>query len=126
MENSQIATDFTSLTSWQKSRKLVVLVYHLTDSYRDFTLKDQLRRAVVSVMNNLAEGYSRNSNKDTQHFFNMSMASCCELKSMTYILEDLQFSDQELILEVRSKAIEVHKMIRAFIKYLQKKTDEKS
>jgi four helix bundle protein len=124
MENTHITTDFTSLTTWQKSRKLVALVYKTTDKLKDFTLKDQLRRAAISVMNNVAEGYSRKSNKETQHFFNISIASCCEVKSMTYILEDLEIANQELILDIRSKTTEVHKMIYAFSKYLQKKQEE--
>jgi four helix bundle protein len=124
MENFHITTDFTSLTTWQKSRKLVVLVYKITDKIKDFTLKDQLRRAAISVMNNVAEGYSRKSIKDTQHFFNMSIASCSEVKSMTYVLEDLEIANQELILDIRSQTIEIHKMIYAFSKYLQKKQEE--
>ena len=121
MDQNKTSTDFTNLTTWQKSRQLASIIYKATESFRDYTLKDQLRRAALSIMNNIAEGYSRNSTKDTQHFFYISLASCSEVRSMTYVMEDLDSLNKETNDIIRLLSIETHKMLHAFIEYLKNK-----
>jgi four helix bundle protein len=124
MATDNLSTDFTELISWQKSRTLALEIYKLTDNWRDFGLKDQLRRAVVSIMNNIAEGYSRRTAKETLRYFDIAIGSCMEVKSMTYLLEDLEIQDHEQILTLRNKVIEVHKIAFGYVKYLQQKISD--
>ena len=82
---------FTDIRTWQSSRQLARLIYDLSDAIdmqRDFALRDQLRRAALSVMNNIAEGFGRGSNADFARFLDMARGSVCEVQSMLYVCED--------------------------------------
>jgi len=59
-----IISKFEDIISWQKSKELTLLVYELFKDNRDFSFVDQIRRASVSIMNNIAEGFERKSNKE--------------------------------------------------------------
>ncbi len=89
---------FEDLQCWQKSRELVTYIFTITQSdnlVKEYDLKSQLRRAALSSMNNIAEGFGRSSEKEFIRFLEMSSASCIEILSMTYILEDLNFLQTE-------------------------------
>ncbi len=60
---------FEDIISWQKAKVLTVTIYKLFDTSKDFGFKDQIQRAFVSIMNNIAEGYERKSNKEFRRFF---------------------------------------------------------
>ncbi|MDB4728023.1 four helix bundle protein [Saprospiraceae bacterium] len=87
-------TRFEELTCWKASRELVKLVYKLSSTgnlARDFDTKSQLRRAALSMMNNIAEGFARFSKKEFIRFLDISQSSGAEVKSMIYVLEDLEY-----------------------------------
>lgn len=92
---------FEDLIAWQKARKLTGRIYKITgegDFARDFNLKDQIRRAAVSIMSNVAEGFERNSPADFHRFLVMAKASCGELRNQLYIAFDVAYlSGQQLI-----------------------------
>jgi four helix bundle protein len=82
---------FEDLTAWLTARKTVDAIYDLTRSFelaKDFGLKDQLQRASVSVMTNIAEGFERVGVAEKLHFYNISRASCGEVRSLLYVVED--------------------------------------
>jgi four helix bundle protein len=85
--------------AWQLARELSVDVYRLTlkdDFKRDYGMKDQIRRASVSIMNNIAEGFERGSNKDFAKFLFISRGSAGEVRSLLYVAKDLGYiSEQE-------------------------------
>lgn len=84
-------TKFEDLEVWQIARKTVNAVYDLTrkgEIARDFGLRDQLQRASVSVMTNIAEGFERTSPAEKLHFYNIARASCGEVRSLLYVVED--------------------------------------
>lgn len=86
---------FEDLEAWQAARKTVNLVYRMTREgtlSRDFGLKDQIQRASVSVMTNIAEGFERTGSQEKLHFYNISKASSGEVRSLLYVIED-NFSD---------------------------------
>lgn len=116
--NSRIA-DFTNLTTWQKARNFTVFVYKLSNDMQDYTLKRQLRSAALSIMNNIAEGYCRSTKKDTANFLYMAVASCGEVRSMSYLMEDLKMVEEKHIIQIRDYSIELNKMLVAFINYLK-------
>lgn len=120
---------FEELESWQVARTLAKVVYELTkqDAFRkDFGMVDQMRRAAVSIMNNIAEGYERGSNKDFAKFLFIARGSAGEVRSMVYLakdqgyLSDKQFDDA-LVLVVR-----VAQLCWGMIKHLQKHCDWKT
>jgi four helix bundle protein len=92
--------DFRKLTIWSQSIDLVLLIYKLTTKFPDserFGLQSQMRRAIVSVPSNIAEGCSRTSQIDFKRFLEISLGSLFELESQLIIVEKLGFiNDQEL------------------------------
>lgn len=68
---------FEDIQAWQKSRELNKNIYQVTT--KDFTLRDQIRRASVSIMANIAEGFGRRSNKEFSNFLNMAHGSAAEV-----------------------------------------------
>lgn len=86
---------FEDLEAWQAARRTVNLAYQMTRDgslSKDFGLKDQLQRASVSVMTNIAEGFERTGSQEKLHFYNIAKASSGEVRSLLYVVED-NFSD---------------------------------
>lgn len=119
-------TSFETLKCWQASRELTNLVYTVSSKdrlARDFEMRDQIRRAALSVMNNIAEGFGRGTRKEFIRFLDIAHGSCIEVKSVTYVIEDQNYLPFESIQQIRTKADEVRGLTRGFIKYLKDKTD---
>lgn len=114
---------FEELRCWQSSRELVNLVYEATNSppfNRDFGLRDQIRRAAVSVMSNIAEGFNAGSDPEFMRFLSFSRRSVSETQSQTYVALDQEYITQDIFNKVYNKANETEKQINAFISYLNK------
>ena len=123
-EPSEMATvsKFEDLDCWKTARQLVKLVYHLSESgklAKDFTTKDQIRRAALSSMNNIAEGFGRHSKKEFIRFLDISQSSAIEVKSITYVIEDLGYISSEDLLLLRTKVEDTKNLTRGLIKYLR-------
>ena len=113
-----IIEKFEDIISWKKSKDLVLIVYRCLNSCKDYSFKDQICRAVVSIMNNIAEGFERRSNKDFKNFLFISKGSCGEVRSMSYLALELGYiskKDFELIL---TSSEEISKMLSGLIKVL--------
>ncbi len=79
---------FEDLIAWQKARELTTKIYQITnlgEFARDFGLRDQIRRASVSTMSNIAEGFERFNPNEFHHFLSISKASCGEVRSQIYV-----------------------------------------
>jgi len=115
---------FEDLRIWQQSRKLVSRIYTLfgvgSQSEKDFGFRDQVQRASISVMNNIAEGYERIGDAEFARFLSLSKGSCGEVRSMIYVAEDLHYLTPEIAEELRKESIEISKGISTLIKYLKK------
>lgn len=117
---------FEDLKCWQLARELVKAVYIICKSgpiTKDFGTQDQIKRASVSVMNNIAEGFSRFHRKEFIHFLDIAQSSAAEVKSMTYILEDIDYINSEEAILLRNKSDQTQKLVRALIKYLSTKKE---
>jgi len=120
----QVATieRFEDIKAWQKSRELVKTIYHLTNSKskfnKDFGLRDQIRRASVSVMSNIAEGYARRGDKEFNRFLSIALGSVAEVQSQLYIAADLDYIGKKEFTETYDAANETAKMIAGFMRYL--------
>lgn len=113
---------FTEIDSWKEARELVRIIYQLTSSdklSKDFGLKDQIQRAAVSVMSNIAEGFDSGSNKSFINFLNYSYRSLSEIESLSFILVDLKYVDHKDFYIVLEKTKKIKNLIRGFIKYLK-------
>ena len=88
---------FEDIIAWRKAKELTILIYdHFADS-RDFGFKDQIQRASVSIMNNIAEGYERKSNNEFRQFLYIAKGSCGEVRSMLLLAEELNKIDKKQI-----------------------------
>lgn len=85
---------FEDILAWQKARVIVNKVYEVTRSCKDWGFNDQIQRATVSIMNNIAEGYEKKSNEDFSRFLFISKGSCGEVRSMLYVALDLGYIQQ--------------------------------
>jgi four helix bundle protein len=83
--------NFEELEIWQEARRLTQAIYQLTKREkfsRDFSLRDQIQRAAVSVMSNIAEGFERGGNQEFVQFLYIAKASCGEVRSQLYVAVD--------------------------------------
>ena len=104
------------LIIYQKAKELVIQVYKLLEQFPDaerFALCNQLRRAVVSIPSNIAEGMGRVSNKDQAHFLNIAYGSLMEVYAQLDIAHDLGYLNNEMFNQVESDIEEISKMLSA-------------
>ncbi len=113
---------FEDLKVWQKSREINLKIYKLSNKgtfTRDFGLRDQIRRASVSVLSNIAEGFERNGNKEFGQFLSIAKASAGEIRSQLYIAKDLEYITDEEFLDTVNGLLEISKMINGLMSYLK-------
>jgi four helix bundle protein len=99
------ATRFEELWIWQHARLLVRQIYgdcSIGPASRDFGFRDQIQRAGVSIMNNVAEGFERSTDADFARFLDLATGSCGEVRSLYYVAEDLAYVDSALAGERRT------------------------
>lgn len=119
---------FEDLKCWQAARELVKLVYLVSrtgELAKDFNAKDQFRKAALSSMNNIAEGFGRFGRKDFIRFLDYSQSSVMEVQSMLYVLSDLEYLTEDKINEIRLKSEETKNLTLAFIRYLRSTVSKK-
>jgi four helix bundle protein len=114
---------FEEILAWQKARELCKEVYDisLNEGFKkDYGLVDQIRRASVSVMANIAEGYERRGDKEFVRFLNIAKGSLAEVKSHLYIAFDLNYITTSEKDELFAITDETGKIISGLISYLKK------
>lgn len=109
---------FEEIIAWQKGKELSLIVYEKFDNCRDFSFKDQIQRASISVMNNIAEGFERKSNKEFRHFLYIAKGSCAEVRSMLYVAFERKYINQSDFNEIYKLTTDISKLISGFIKTL--------
>lgn len=113
---------FEDLPVWQNARELGVLVYKTSAEgklSKDYALRNQIQKAVVSVSSNIAEGFERASKKEFIQFLYIAKGSCGELRSQLYIVKDLCYLDNDKSEILIKFATKTSKQIGGFIKYLK-------
>ena len=116
------ATSFEELDAWQASRRLTKKIYQATGTgefSRDFGLKDQIRRASVSVMENIAEGFDRNHDPDFKVFLRYAKGSSAEVKAQLYVGLDAGFLSDREFRELYRIVDTVSPMLSGLISYLR-------
>lgn len=114
---------FEEIESWKKARIFNKLIYTITKQENfsnDIDLIRQLRRASVSISSNIAEGFERNTDKEFVYFLYVAKASAGEVRSQLYLANDLNYINNVDFKELKSKVVEISKLIGGLIKYLKK------
>jgi len=114
-------TNFEDIEAWKKWRELINILYTLTNNEKfskDYGLKDQIRRAGVSILSNIAEGFERQSDSEFKKFLYYAKWSSGEVRTQLYIAYDQQYISQEELEKTKQLCIEIAKMISKFITYL--------
>ena len=113
---------FEEIKAWQKARVLVREVYKTCFAgaiSKDYGLRDQLCRAAVSSISNVAEGFGRNSNKDFAHFLDVARGSAMETRSLLYVALDVGYIEQEVFDRLYELTEETAALIIGFSSYLR-------
>ena len=113
---------FEDIQAWQKARELTRAIYKVSsaDSFnKDFGLKDQIRRASVSVLSNIAEGFERNGSKEFLLFLSIAKGSAGEVRAQLYIAFDLEYISKTEFDDLSKLATDTSKMIGGFMTYLK-------
>jgi four helix bundle protein len=114
---------FEDLTCWQKARELDRLVYKISRNGnfgKDFGLRDQIRRASVSVMSNIAEGFERGGDKEFVQYLSNAKGSSGEVRCQLYAALDESYLNDAEFQELYQRSEEVSRMISGFMTYLQR------
>lgn len=109
---------FEDVIAWQKAKKLANGIYIIFKLHRDRGFKDQIQRAGVSIMNNIAEGFERKGDKEFKQFLFIAKGSCAEVRSMLYLALELKYVNSNQYNELNNLSIEVSKLLSGFIKIL--------
>jgi four helix bundle protein len=120
-----LITRFEDIHAWQEARKSVKMIYTLTDSgalARDFGLRDQIRRAAVSVMANIAEGFDCESNLEFARFLGIARRSAVEVQSLLYAALDIGYINETLFKEYYEQVQKTKALVGGFKHSLKKNT----
>jgi four helix bundle protein len=114
MYSNQKIESFEDLRVWQKGIQLVKEIYIITNEGRlsnDFGLKDQLRRACVSIPTNIAEGFERASRKEYLNFLNIAKGSAGEVRSLLRVALEVGFIEQSTYSRLYNQVLEISRML---------------
>lgn len=109
---------FEDIIAWQKAQDLTSDIYRQFRYCKDFGFRDQIQRASVSVMNNIAEGFERQGNKEFKYFLFLSKGSCGEVRSMLYLALKFNYITKDDFKKNYDLAVEISKLLSGFIKTL--------
>lgn len=110
---------FTDLDAWREGHKLVLMIYETTKRFpkeEQFSLTNQLRRAVVSVTSNIAEGFSRSSYKEKIQFYATALGSLTETQNQLLVARDVGYLSNEEFAKIAQQTVTVHKITNGLIK----------
>lgn len=114
---------FEEIEAWKKARELTREIYGVTDTgsfARDFGLRDQIRRASVSIMSNIAEGFEKGGTKEFIQFLSMAKGSAGEARSQLFVALDQKYITQEECDRLISRVLEISRTINGLMTYLKK------
>jgi four helix bundle protein len=115
---------FEDLECWKRARALASKLYEVSNAgafAKDYALRDQIRKAAISVMSCIAEGFERESgDRDFRHFLSMAKGSAGEVRSQLVIALDARHLTEEQFAELSAVSLEVSKLLSGFIAYLDK------
>lgn len=109
---------FEDILSWKKARTLTIEMYSIFQNTSDFNFKNQIQRASISIMNNIAEGFERKSNNEFKYFLYVAKGSSGEVRSMLTLANDLKKINHEQYHKLYNLSTEISKLLSGLIKTL--------
>ena len=110
---------FEDIESWKEARILVQSVYAAFKTCKDFSFRDQVQKASISVMSNIAEGFDRGSNKEYIHFLTIARGSTSEVRSLAYAAVDIGFIGEPVFKDIYESCQRISNLLNGFIRYLK-------
>lgn len=110
---------FENIESWKEARLLVSEVYHCLSNNKDWSFRDQMQRAALSIMSNIAEGFDRGTNKEFIQFLVIARGSASEVKSIAYAGLDLGYIGETEFKNICQRCITISKLLNGFIRFLK-------
>ena len=113
---------FEDIESWKLAREITKLIYEVTSRAnfsKDFALTNQIRRASISILSNIAEGFERNGDKEFVQFLTIAKGSCGEVRAQLYIASDQNYIDENEFETIQGMLVETSRMLSGLIKYLK-------
>lgn len=123
--NDTKITSFTSLIAWKEAHVLVIYIYKITDTFPQkelFSLIDQMRRCVVSISSNIAEGFSRQGKKEKLQFYYIALGSLTELQNQLLVAKDVGYLKKEDFDKSAKQTVTVSKLINGLIKSIKSRS----
>lgn len=117
---------FEDLIIWKSSKDLTISIYKLFQLSKDFGIKDQIQRASLSIMNNIAEGYERETDKEFIRFLYIAKGSCAEVLSIVILCKELSVLESAVASEIMVACKRLSTGIYNLIKYLRNKNTGKN
>ena len=114
-----IIEHFEDIEAWKESRILVKEIYFVFNKIKDFSFRDQIQRAAVSIMTNIAEGFDRGSNREFIQFLVIARGSASEVRSLLYTGADIGYIDKDTFAPLHERCIKLTNLINGFIRYLR-------
>ncbi|HCT31151.1 MAG TPA: four helix bundle protein [Bacteroidales bacterium] len=114
-----LVTRFEDLEIWKIAREIVNDIYKDFENVKNYSFKSQIFSVGFSIMNNISEGFGRESKKEFHRFLDIAKGSCNEVKNMYYIAEDLKYLDSEIAQKRREKCELEKNSLAKFMKYLK-------
>lgn len=124
-DKKETICSFTDLNTWKEGHQLVLMIYKTTKGFpKDelFSLTNQVRRCVVSITSNIAEGFSRQSYKEKIQFYYISQGSLTELQNQLIISRDVGYISDAKFKELFDQSVVVNKLLNGLIKSSKKYT----
>ena len=109
---------FEDIIAWRKAEELTVFIYKIFKNNKDFGFRDQIQRASVSIMNNIAEGFERKGDKEFKQFLFIAKGSCGEVRSMANLALSFEYMLEKDFEEIHTMTVEISKLISGLIKTL--------
>lgn len=113
---------FENIEAWKEARQLVRAVYSTSNAgafSKDFGLRDQIRRAAVSVLSNIAEGFERGGDAEFAQFLSLAKGSCGEVRAQLYVAFDQGYLNEADFARLKDQTLRISKMLSAFMTYLR-------
>ena len=115
-------TRFEDIESWKAAREVANLIYLASRGEkfsRDFALCNQIRRAAISIVSNIAEGFERDGNKEFLQFLSIAKGSCGEVRAQLYVAFDQEYLDKDTFDQLSTKLVSTSRLINGFMRYLR-------
>jgi len=110
---------FEDIEAWKEARQLVNQIYSVFMNNKDYSFRDQIQRAVLSVMSNIAEGFDRGSNKEFIQFLVIARGSVSEVKSLSYAALDIGYVNDDIFNKIAERCFKLTNLLNGFIRYLK-------